>query len=86
VVFLQVPALASIVGGDVAVAFGVEREPFACRCVGVRLAAVVILLGCVALRVGEGRRMEWDGPNMKCTNLPELNQWVKREYRKGWKV
>jgi hypothetical protein len=27
--------------------------------------AEVILLGCVALRVGEGRRMEWDGPNMK---------------------
>ena len=24
--------------------------------------AEVILLGCVALRVGVGRRMEWDGP------------------------
>ena len=28
--------------------------------------------------------MEWDGPNMKVTNIPELNQWLKREDRKGW--
>ena len=24
--------------------------------------------------VGEGKRMEWDGPNMKSTNLPEAAQ------------
>jgi hypothetical protein len=44
----------------------------------------IILLGCVALRVGEGRRMEWDGPNMKSTNLPEAEQFVRRHNRKGW--
>ena len=44
----------------------------------------IILLGCVALRVGEGKRMEWDGPNMKSPNLPEAAQFVKREYRSGW--
>jgi predicted dehydrogenase len=44
----------------------------------------IILLGCVALRVGEGKRMEWDGPNMKSPNLPEAAQFVKREYRAGW--
>ncbi len=44
----------------------------------------IILLGCVALRVGEGRRMEWDGPNMKSTNLPEAAQFVRRNNRKGW--
>ena len=27
---------------------------------------------------------QWDGVNMKSTNRPELNQYVKREYRQGW--
>ena len=48
--------------------------------------AEVILLGCVALRVGEGRRMEWDGPNMKSPNVPEAAKFVKRNNRKGWEV
>ena len=46
----------------------------------------IILLGCVALRVGEGFRMEWDGPNMKSTNLPQSARFVKRENRKGWEL
>ena len=44
----------------------------------------IILLGCVALRVGEGRRMEWDGPNMTSPNLPEAAQFVTRKNRAGW--
>jgi len=44
----------------------------------------IILLGCVALRVGEGRRMEWDGPNMRSPNLPEADRFVKRHNRHGW--
>jgi hypothetical protein len=46
----------------------------------------IILLGCIALRVGEGRRMEWDGPNMTSPNIPEAAQFVKRPYRDGWSV
>ena len=46
--------------------------------------AEVILLGCVALRLGEGWRMEWDGPNMKSPNLPEASRFVKRHNRSGW--
>ena len=46
----------------------------------------IILLGCIALRVGEGRRMEWDGPNMKSPNIPEAAQYVRRHYRHGWSV
>ena len=46
------------------------------------LLTETILLGNVAMRVG--KKLEWDGPNMKVTNIPELNAWVKREYRKGW--
>jgi len=46
----------------------------------------IILLGCVALRVGEGRRMDWDGPNMKSTNLPDAAQFVRRNNRAGWEA
>lgn len=48
--------------------------------------AEVILLGCVALRLGEGVRMEWDGPNMKSTNLPEAERFVRRNNRAGWEA
>ncbi|GAA5482225.1 Gfo/Idh/MocA family protein [Haloferula sargassicola] len=44
----------------------------------------IILLGCIALRVGEGVRMEWDGPNMKSPNCPQAAQFVKRDNRTGW--
>jgi predicted dehydrogenase len=46
----------------------------------------IILLGCIAMRVGVGKRMDWDGPNMKSPNTPEAAQFVKREYRKGFEL
>jgi hypothetical protein len=46
----------------------------------------MILLGCLAVKAGLKRKVEWDGPNMKCTNLPELNRCIQRTYRKGWEV
>lgn len=36
------------------------------------------------MRAGLNNPVEWDGVAMKSTNRPELNQYVKREYRKGW--
>ena len=45
-----------------------------------------ILLGCIALRVGVGKKMNWDGAAMKSTNLPEAQQYVKRQNRSGWEV
>jgi hypothetical protein len=44
----------------------------------------IILLGCIALRVGEGRRMEWDGPNMTSPNIPEAAKFVRRHNREGF--
>lgn len=44
----------------------------------------IILLGCVALRVGEGAPIEWDGPGMRSTNRPEAAAFVKRNNRAGW--
>jgi hypothetical protein len=28
----------------------------------------------------------WDGENMRITNFEDANQFVKREYREGWKL
>ncbi len=44
----------------------------------------IILLGCVALRVGH--KVEWDGPAMRATNAPEAAEFVHRENRKGWEI
>ncbi len=47
--------------------------------------AEVVLLGCVALRIGPERRMEWDGPAMCSPNIPEEAAWyVRRQNRAGW--
>jgi len=44
-----------------------------------------LLLGNVALRAGN-KKLYWDGPNLKVTNVPEANQYLRREYRKGWEL
>ena len=44
----------------------------------------VMLLGIVALRAGQNKRIEYDAANMTVTNAPEANQWLTREYRNGW--
>ena len=44
----------------------------------------IILLGCVSLRVG--KKLEWDGPNMRAKNAPEAATIVKRQFRTGWKL
>jgi predicted dehydrogenase len=43
-----------------------------------------ILLGNVA--ISAGKKLEWDGPNMKITNDAAANALLTREYRDGWKV
>lgn len=41
-----------------------------------------MLLGNVAIQAG--KKIEWDGANMKIPNAPEAEQYLKREYRAGW--
>jgi predicted dehydrogenase len=42
----------------------------------------VMLLGIVALRAG--KKIEYDGANMRVTNVAAANDYLKREYRQGW--
>ncbi len=44
----------------------------------------VALLGVLAQRFGG--RIEWDSANMKITNRPELNDYVKEPIREGWQA
>ena len=46
------------------------------------LLTEAVLLGNVAIRAG--KKVEWDGPNMKVVNVPEAHELLHREYRKGW--
>ena len=44
------------------------------------------LLANLAMRAGTGNKVQWDGPAMNVTNMKELNQWVAREPREGWRI
>jgi predicted dehydrogenase len=46
----------------------------------------VMLLGVVALRAGAGKKIMYDGANMRITNDDAANQWLTREYREGWSL
>lgn len=40
------------------------------------------LLGNIAMRLG--KKLLWDGPNMRFTNDEEANRYLHRKYREGW--
>ena len=44
------------------------------------------LTGHLAQYAGIGSKIEWDVEKMACTNHPEINRFVRREYRSGWEV
>ncbi len=44
------------------------------------------LTGHLAQFAGTGSQILWDAEKMRCTNRSEVNQYVKRSYRKGWEV
>ena len=43
------------------------------------------LLGVVSMRAGN-RRIHWNAEDMQVTNVPEANQYLRREARKGWEL
>ena len=40
------------------------------------------LLALAAYRVG--KKLDWDAKNLKATNCPEVDQYIRKTYRKGW--
>ncbi len=53
--------------------------------------AEAVLLGNVALRpelkeTMNRTRLLWDSPNLKITNVPEANEFLRREYREDWSL
>jgi predicted dehydrogenase len=40
------------------------------------------LLALVAYRVG--KKLDWDAKNLKATNCPQVDQYIRKTYRKGW--
>lgn len=46
----------------------------------------VMLLGLVALRAGQGFKIEYDAANMRVRNSEEATRFLTREYRAGWSL
>ncbi len=44
----------------------------------------MVLLGQVALRTG--KKIHWDGPNLKATKTPEADRYIKPAFREGWNL
>ena len=44
----------------------------------------MMLVGVLALRAG--KKIEWDSAAMRAPNCPEAEQFIRREYRKGWET
>lgn len=44
----------------------------------------MVLLGNVAILTG--KKIEWDAANLTCPNAPEANEYLRREYRRGWSL
>ena len=40
------------------------------------------MLALAAYRVG--KKLEWDAENLKATNCPEVDEYIRKTYRKGW--
>ena len=42
----------------------------------------MVLLGNIAIRTGEN--LNWDAAKMAITNVPKANEYLHRQYRRGW--
>jgi len=62
-------------------------RPASPRCATSTIAGAEIehnLLALVAYRVG--KKLEWDSANLKATNCPEADKFIRKTYREGWKL
>ena len=35
---------------------------------------------------GVGKKLVWDVEKMQCVNMPDINRYTRRDYRKGWEL
>ena len=59
-------------------------EPASCNFDVADLLTEVVLLGNIAIRTG--KKLYWDGDNMKITNDEGANEYIKQPYRSGWSL
>lgn len=45
----------------------------------------IVLLGVLSL-YAPGKRLQWDSPNLRVKNAPELTPYIHAEYRAGWSL
>jgi hypothetical protein len=63
-----------------------ERSKTTCPIVYAGTLTETILLAVVALRTGQGKRIDYDGEAGKVTNVSQANQYLQREPRKAWAI
>ena len=49
------------------------------------LLTETVVMGNLAIKY-PNRKLKWDGENMKVTNFPEANDFVRMNYRAGWEI
>ena len=59
-------------------------RPTGCRFDYASPLTETVLLGTVAYRVGE--KLDWDPVNLKATNCPKADRFIRRKNRKGWEL
>ncbi len=64
----------------------ISRRSFVGSIAGGALSFTIVPRHVVALRAGQGKKILYDGANMRVTNDAGANQYLHREYRAGWKL
>ena len=59
-------------------------KPAACRFNWAGPLSEIVLLGNIAIRTG--KRIDWDGENMRITNDSDANKYIKEPYHNGWSL
>jgi len=57
-------------------------EPTTCNFDYSGALSEAVLLGMVSYRVGQ--ELQWDAKQLKATNCPEADRFIRRTYREGW--
>ena len=59
-------------------------EPASCNFEWASIITEAVLLGNIAIRTG--KKLDWDGQNMRFTNDKAANKYIEEPYRSGWSL